>query len=384
MKRIVTYISVLVIPLLNGCIEEFNAGTIQFQDNIVIECVITNQLKHQTVRLSRTFKLEEQGPNNETGATVEIHTPNNTYTFNETEPGIYTSNEAFQAQANTTYTLKVNTSDGRTYESEPTMLTNETQIDDLYAERIISDDGVDGIGIFVDSFDPTNNSRYYGYQFESTHEIIVPLWHENDYIILNNDPFEWTTGPREQEERVCYKTINSVGRMLTNTNFNSEDRVARFMIEFIPLDDIRISTRYSLLLKQYIQNEASYHFHETLNELSLSENIFSQTQAGFIDSNIYSLDNQNDKVAGYFEVSSVSEQRLFINRSDFTDEPYDWNCQVYSPGSFESNFDTTLEVQIKFDRISLVETGPPVLITFRQCGDCTVWGSNIKPDFWID
>ena len=387
-KRILVYIPLLIIPLLNSCIEDFNAATIQFEDAIVIEATVTNELKQQVVKLSRTYKLEESESTQESGAVVQVNTESNTYNFSETEPGVYVSDIAFRAEPNMNYTLSVTASDGRAYISEPAMITTDTPIDTVYAERMINDDGVDGVGVFVDSFDPTNSSKYYGYEYEETYQIIVPLWSPYQFQLINNDPVQFELGLRTQEERVCYNTIRSKGRLLTDTNLLSEDRVSKFLIEFIPMDDLKISTRYSILLKQYIQSLQAYNFHKTLNNLSTSDNLFSQNQPGFIDGNISSVNFPNEKVIGYFEVSTVSEQRLFFNRSDFFQEPYQWPCGTYGAGDLEAEFGQGFDSLLKLGKISYVTggmtPGDPLVVTLINCGDCTTSGSNIKPNFWID
>ena len=59
------------------------------------------------------------------------------------------------------YQLIINTIDGKVYNSKPTQLTQVTPISDVYAERTTDGFNNDGMAIYVDSYDPTNNSNYY-------------------------------------------------------------------------------------------------------------------------------------------------------------------------------------------------------------------------------
>tara|TARA_R110002073_G_scaffold108336_1_gene243309 strand:+ start:19299 stop:20462 length:1164 start_codon:yes stop_codon:yes gene_type:complete len=387
MKKI-TYSILLLLILLstNSCVEEFNAATVEFEDTIVIEATITNELKHQKILLSRTHKLKEDGPNHESGATITVTTSSNTtYTFHETEPGVYLSDIQFSAQPSNNYQLSITSNNGREYRSQPTELTsNASTIENVYTIRETSEDGIDGIVIYVDSFDPTNNSKYYGYEFEETYKIIAPRWVPNGFFITNHNPFRWTIAPRIQEERVCYNTVNSFGRLTTNTTLLSEDRISKFPIKFIPLDDIRISSRYSILLKQYTQSAQAYNFYETLNDLSTSESLLSQNQPGFIAGNIFSPSNPNEKVLGFFEVSSVAQQRIFFNRSDYTNEFFfaDWHCYKNPFQDEPTAFKISQKRIIYFSGGMLPGTSP--VVVSRPCGDCTYFGPNIKPNFWID
>lgn len=370
-----------------SCIEEFNAGTIEFEDAIVIEASITNEFSFQKILLSRTFRFEENGPQAESGAIIQVtSSSNSTYTFHETETGVYISDIQFSAQPTVSYQLSITSSNGRAYTSELTQLTSSSSsIDNIYAMRETNIDGVDGIVVYLDSSDPTNSSKYYGYEFEETYQIIAPKWVPDQFIITNLDPFAFNIGPRTQEERLCYKMVKSQGRLIASTNLLSEDRISKFLVKFFPIDDIRNNSRYSILVKQFTLSAPSHRFFETLNNFSSSESLFSQNQPGFLARNVFSTTNPEEKVLGYFEVSSIAQERFFFNRSDYTIERYPWvTCEP-----FEANPPETLSL------ISLVRTnkvsywagafGPePIFIVNRICGDCTELGSNIKPDFWID
>ncbi|WP_405565992.1 DUF4249 domain-containing protein [Polaribacter sp. Asnod6-C07] len=384
MKKIIYFISIsILLTITNSCIEEFDAATEEFEDALVVEATITNQLKYHNITLTRTYSFEEYEPNVETGATITIETSNNnTYNFSEYTSGVYTSTTMFKAEPGLEYTLSIKTQDGKEYISQNTQLTNVASIDKVYAEKVIDDDGVEGIGLYVDSYDATNNSKYYGYEFEETYKIIAPFWTPDDLILNSSGGF--SVVPRSQEEQICYNTVASKGRLLTNTDLLEEDRISKFLIKFIPNNSISINTRYSILVKQYIQSGESYNYLRVLEEFSSSQSLLSQSQPGFLTSNIYSVNNSNEKVLGFFEVSSISEKRIFFNREDVLDTPYPWVCNIIDPPVNEL---TTL---VRLDRVTLVyekpagEDGGPYDVVTRVCGDCTMSGSNIKPNFWID
>ena len=57
---------ITIILLLKACIEPFEVETKSFESALVIEATIINELKHQEITLSRTFKFEENGAIGET------------------------------------------------------------------------------------------------------------------------------------------------------------------------------------------------------------------------------------------------------------------------------------------------------------------------------
>ena len=387
MKKSIVYIFIpLILFFLSSCIEEFDAATTEFDDIIVIEATVTNELKRQRILLSRTFRFEDNGPINETGATVEVMTStNNRFSFTEASPGTYLSDIEFRAEPGISYQLSVSTSNGRTYISKDTQLTsNSSRIDNVYALKEIDENGAETIGIYVDSSDPTNSSRFYGFEFEETYRIIAPYWVPNGFIVTNQDPFQFTVGRRTQEERVCYATVNSKGRLVTNTDLLQEDRVSQFLIKSIPTDDIRLSSRYSIEVQQYTQSNEAYNFYRTMNSLSNSESLFSQIQPGFLAGNISSVDDPDEKILGFFEVSSVTKERLFFNRFEFINEPYPLFCNITAPSrSILSTFVRFNLVEYYADNVDPSQGGPYFVVQ-RGCGDCTVFGSNVRPSFWVD
>ena len=221
-KLVITTICLL--PLL-GCVEEFEPENITFESALVVEATITNELKTQEVKLSRTFEFQTEEPDPERNANVRLlDDQGNSFGFNEITPGNYHSISEFSAESGRTYTLQITTNNGRSYSSDPAQLTAVTQLDSLYAERIVNNNGQDGVGIFVDSFDPSGNSQNYRYTYEESYRIIAPRWTP---FRLEGDP-EGGCGlfvvPRENEEQVCYATDESTDIIQVSTNSFDEDR----------------------------------------------------------------------------------------------------------------------------------------------------------------
>ena len=201
-----------------GCIEPFDAELSNFESAIVVEATITNELKQQQVFITRTS--EEDGPSTVSNAKVRVIGGGTTFVFEEADSGLYMSSQVFAAQPNTSYQLQITTQEGRTYSSNAVLLPPSTQLDALRAERIINDDGADGIAILVDSFDPTGTSVNYRYTYQETYRVIAPEWRPFDIIAeepSNPNNCEMIKVPRENEERVCYATTLSNGIIQTNT-----------------------------------------------------------------------------------------------------------------------------------------------------------------------
>lgn len=380
---------------ISSCTEQYALQTNTFENALVIESTITNEFKKQKIKITRTYRLEEEEPTIESGATVTVtDNENNIYKF-ELNDSIYVSQTEFQAVSGRKYRLDITTNEGKRYYSTPQTLTTVNEIQSIDA-TVETRDGNRGVEINVNSYDPTGTSKYYRYEYEETYKIIAPKWDDEMTKLAPLVPGEEHQGilvlPRTKETRTCYSTKKEDYIILTSTNNLSEDRV-HFPIRFISNQNYIISHRYSILIKQYIQTIEAYSYYKTLKEISGNGSILSQNQPGFFYGNIKSSDNPNEKVIGFFEVSSVSSKRIFFNYSDlFPREPippYVTDCteriygDCFNPtpecngGALRSAIGGNLLVHLGHSGITYLMVPPP-------CGDCTSFSSNIIPSFWID
>jgi len=396
-----------------GCVDEIPLETESFESVLVVEATITNEDIQQEILLSRSNILDSI-PVQESGATVVVTDDVfNTYSFAETSSGKYLSQSPFSAQPNRSYKLSITTSDGRQYSSSDMQLTQATTIDDIYVERGFNENGIEGVSIFIDSYDPTGNSKFYRHEYEETYKIISPLYSAEEMIpndidfpllpeeqpVINSGQelidFLVTTQLREEQVQICYNTIKSNEILLANTNELVEDRLDKHRVRFIGRDNPEIIHRYSILVKQYVQSIEAYRFYETLKTQSISESVFSDTQPGFLIGNMFSESNPNEKVLGFFEAVSVDSKRVFFNYSDlFPGEelpPFYITCDFYIPDL------------LTVDILSGIWTASPLIqalndgyqyyndftlsihtVVYQECGNCTFLGNNVVPDFWED
>jgi hypothetical protein len=385
----ITYLLLLCFILV-GCTEQYILQTNTYEEALVVEATITNELKHQQIKISKTYRFEEDGPTSESGAEVYVtDNAGNRFDFEE-QSDVYVSTTEFKAEPNREYYLKINTKDGKSYTSSKEILPTETEIESIIP-TVTTVDGQRGVQINVNSYDPLNSSKYYRYEYEETYKIIAPKWVPEKAIITG--PEEITIIPRTEEAQTCYSTKNSVDIILTNTAGLIEDRV-HFPIRFISDQDYIISHRYSILVRQYVQSLAAHTFYKTLKELSGTEGILSQNQPGFFYGNLKSETNPSEKVVGFFEVSSVASKRMFFNYVDlFPGEvrpPYYTECKeekllfCFGPSDECSGTDIIYALEQNtyvyfYQDISTYYHWFPT-----PCGDCTSFSSNIKPPFWIN
>lgn len=394
MKKNIFIKAICIVSLhlvLLSCTEPYALQSNSYESALVVEATLTNELKQHEVKISKTFQLGERQNETENGAIVKMHGDNGTvYDFEQTD-GIYRATTAFQAAQNVFYHLTIETADGNHYVSDEQKLPATNALENITATKTTVD-GVSGVQIAANSFDATNSSKYYRYTFEETYKVIVPNWSPNKLLFTNADVVIIALRD-DPQTRVCYSTNSSKYINITSTADLSEDRVSNYPIHFIPQNDNRIANRYSILVKQYVQNYEAFNFYRILKSFSSSENILSQVQPGFIYGNIQCTTNPNEKIIGLFDVATVSERRIFFNYEDlFPGElrpDYIDNCEIFEfdAGCFgitcTANGYHALKSGYLTGKLAYYQnTGNIYKMVKPVCGDCTTFSSNLIPPFW--
>lgn len=382
-----TFLLLAIAMGVASCVEEIPLESEGFEEAVVIEGTITNELQQHEIKLSRVYAIDSTGPSSLSGADIRV-IGNSEFVFQESEPGIYVSKDSFAAQPGVDYELSILVN-GQEYRSQTAQLPGRSSIGQLDANRV-DYQGEDGVAITLNNQTSTGDANYFRYEFTETFKFTSNMFKSTDIIIEDGLA---KLVPKQKEEYTCYQTNNSQDIILANTNSFSEDSVNDLLINFIDSDHPKISNRYSLLVKQYVINREAYSYYQILEELSGSENIFSQSQPGYFEGNIENINNPDEKVIGFFNVSSVSTKRIYFNYEDFYD-PDGIRPKFVSDASCEVTFPTieVLKKQLENNGVRWYETPiplpldqeRPVYVVPRRCVDCTVFGTNEKPEFWED
>lgn len=394
MKLRTLYFGILFIVSLCfiRCTEPFKLVTQSFQDALVVEATITNELKHQEIKLSRTYALESENQALETNANVRIEDSNNNlYNFHETQSGVYQSNDLFQAVEGVSYQLLISTTDGKKYSSSKEYLPTKVDIDKVYTE-LVTKDGEEGIQVLVDSKAGSGDANFFRYEYEEAYKIVTPAYSPYDMVFSNvtNDGTDYTINfvLKSVDGSVCYGTNNSTNIILTSSNSSTENKVLSFPLRFIPIDDAKIGNRYSILVKQYVQSAEAYNFYKVLRDLGTDASVLVDNQPGFVQGNMFSQHDPNEKVIGFFDVSSVTvSNRLYFNYEDFELDPppYFYDCNYLDLNTVEPRSKFMLYDKVQYGGLKFYsENNGIYTIVSRNCGDCTAFASNIRPEFWED
>ena len=217
----------------------------------------------------------------------------------------------------------------------------------------------------VSTHDPANQCNFYRWDFTETWEFRLPYTYET----IKN--------------RICWKTAESKNIFVKNTSSLKEDRVVKFPLNFITTETDRLTVKYSLLLRQYSLNQDEYNYWDKLQRLNEATGGLYDIVPMSIEGNIHCVNYPDEKVLGFFRVSSVSSKRLFIKNtlSGFPDFYMYCPVDTVSINQRIPNLNVSVFI-IDFLPGDSPFSGSYVLTDRRECADCTVKGSNVMPPFW--
>jgi len=384
----------LFILLFSECIKPIELDSIiDHESTLIVDALLTNELKHQVVKLTKSIPLDSTVALKEADAQIKIMDNNNVvYDFSETEKGVYVSNNLFKAEKGKKYTLEILTSDGVRYFSTEEEIVGYNAIDAVSIKKETNKFNEEVLSVYVQSDGSNNkNAQYYRYRLEETYKIIAPEWRNMmfdraklpEIVLVANVDFD----------KICYGSNETTEIILKESSFLSENSI-EFPIYQFKEDDFKIAHRYSALVKQYVQSPEAHAYSKKIAQNATSQSLLTQSQPGALIGNITS----EKKVIGYFEVSSVSEKRVFFSHSDFFE--YNQFYAVYAEScsspyfphlkSYDRSGNVTYPLREAIASGDWVYLRPheysleKYYLIKRGCGDCKKYGSNIKPSFWID
>ncbi|TCI95024.1 DUF4249 domain-containing protein [Tenacibaculum sp. M341] len=396
MKRNTLHILFFLIMVLNNsCVEPFENENIAFDDLLVVEARITNENKHHIIKLSRTIQIDSINNIPEKQSIVcVIDEAQNVYNFSEISEGIYKSDVTFEAALGKKYKLNIKTKDKGEFTSTFESITGVSEIKNINYSIEENNLKEEIIQISLDSKSLEKNARYYLFEYEETYKLVAPYWTPFELELVPYPP-ENILVKSDQGGHVCYKTDFSNKIIQSETQSLSEGDLKGFVVRSISTQNYIVAHRYSILIKQYVQSLEAYSFYQALKRFSESEGIFLENQVGFIQGNITSENDDNRQVIGFFEVSSVSEKRIFFNSEDLNIDVinnYPEECILVTPAVLSGDGESKPLLNALSNgyqywdlNSNVSDTMPgPYYVVNDSCADCRFVGEAEKPDFWID
>jgi hypothetical protein len=372
MKISVKILFPVILFIAGSCISQFVPQTDEARSFLVVEGLLTDQKSSYKIKISRSTAIGSKKPGPVvTGCVVYVSDDKgNRFNFKEKPSGTYKSDSLiFRGVVGRKYVLHITTG-LRSYETFPVEMKQVPPIDSLNADIVYKNtytlgEPVPGYQVYINTHDPENKCNYYRWDFTETWEFRLPYTYET----IKN--------------RICWKTAESKNIFVKNTSSLTEDRVVKFPLNFITTETDRLTVKYSVLLRQYSLNPDEFNYWDKLQRLTEESGGLYDIVPTSIEGNIHCVNYPDEKVLGFFSVSSVSYKRLFIKNTlrGFPD------FYMYCPTDTVNEHAKIPFLNVSVWIIAVIFTESPagndyVLTDTKACADCSVSGSTVMPPYW--
>jgi Domain of unknown function (DUF4249) len=380
MKRLKHIILILIVLNLGGlnCKEVYTPPAIKNNPNLlVVDGIVVSGNDSTVITLSRTRSIADTIPSvKELNARISVVGVTGVeYPFIELGNGQYGVDQ-LTLDAGTQYQLKIITADGNEFRSDLSSLQTSPPIDSVYFNQ----DSSFNVHVYLNTHDPTNQTKYYRWQYVETWE-----YHSAYASVLNYNNGDII--PRTLDDQIfrCYRSQPSSSIEVVSTTQLSSSTVNKYEVTFVPNGSEQISQQYSDLIKQYALPLDAFNFWQNLKRNTENLGSLFDLQPFTELGNIKCVNNPTVNCIGFISFTTLQEKRIFISKNDL----YGWS---YFPYYGDCTIDTIPVPDISkyfqppggpyFNSLIGTDNGP-YLLASTICVDCTYHGgTTVKPAFW--
>jgi hypothetical protein len=375
--------------LLPACTDPYMPDVIATPPSYLVVDGFLNSQGVTTIRLSRTTAVAATAaPPAETGATVYIEDEAGRRTTLRENPNRTYTSAATVLNTARKYRLHIFTTRRDEYVSDYVPVKTTPAIDNVSWRT-----DNDGLNIYVNTHDATNATQYYRWETDETWEILPPYNPLVEYVNGAMRPIQ-TPYPA-----ICWGNVHSNAVQIAKTTALTQDVVADFRVRQLPTTSERLYTRYSILVQQHALTKEEYAYWELLRKNTESIGSLFDPQPAQLTGNVRCLSNTAAVALGFVGAHSLTEQRIFIRRSEL---PGAWRV----PSGYESCVppdtvflykpmpsDPIAKIQGAFSGSGYLPIEPlygsggnnqvdAYTGKSRDCIDCRTRGSSVKPSYW--
>ena len=324
LKRLIYLL--LLLPM--SCIDPYQVDVPEGQQLLTVEGLIHTGLGPHSITLTRsdTYGSVFEGlVRPVTGATVVVRDNEGQIIFlseGQEARGSYFTPLGFRAESGKSYTLQIQTADGKVYTSLPEQVESAPEIEDISIKTVtVPVEGEtsprSGVQLISEINDPADQNNFYFWRLSP---IVYVLETRPDLFTPRPTPESPGRDPQPKPCcAICFRTETTGNQSLfiaQDDSFNG--LTTRIPAGFIEDDGLRFVNTLRVDLNQYAISQEAYRFLRLVKQQAeISGSIFDPPPAT-IRGNMISLDNPEEVVLGYFIVAGESSKRIYIDKSDLT------------------------------------------------------------------
>jgi hypothetical protein len=364
-----------IILIASGCTKALELpDTTPDNSILVVEGDIKTGTNSENIfKLSRLKPLFEVDEVPELNAQVEIVAENGTkWALTDQKNGEYTGSPFLPT--NIPLAVRIQTSDGKTYESA---FQNSLTSPDIDSVTFKQEEG--GVRLYVHASNNSASSKNYRWTYTET-------WENRSRYETYHDFVNGDIVPRPLGDQIyrCWKSEGEKNVIVNNTTELGQDVISYQPIAFIPNLSEKFYTRYSVNVQQIAITKEAYDFWEILRKnTELTGSLF-DPQPSIMPTNIKCTNDPTRKAVGFVSVGKVSEKRIFILNSELNLWPTrneNASCAASEMPRFIA--ERFLSQNKDYLPAYLVTAGGGFGVAPRGCVDCRLNGGiNVEPTFW--
>jgi hypothetical protein len=364
----------MVVFTILGCVEPYSPEIINEDVSLlVVDGFLNSAGGSATVKLTRTIPVySASAAPPELKAQVKVSDENgNEYSLIEKGNGVY-EKTGIPIDEHQRYSLFIQTVTNEQYISESVPVKISPKIDSVFWIP-----GNDGIRFYLNTKDDNNDTRYYRWEATETYEYRSA--YGSIYKLRNGRPI-----PRPVDEQInlCWRTIPPTNILISSSIATNDDVIDNFELNFIPKGSIKLSQRYSLLVRQFAVTEKAFDYWRELEQSTEKVGGLFDPMPSQITGNIRNVSNPQKAALGYFSAGTFSEKRIFVS---FYDLPN--NLQEYATGCTMDTIPARELSNYSDNTLIIGSYGDPMPIGYMtaksSCIDCRLHGgTTTKPSFW--
>jgi hypothetical protein len=346
--------------------------------SLVVEGLLNSGQAPTVIRLSRTVNLNDTAKiKYELGAQVTVEGENGSkFTLTGNTKGEY-SIVQLSLDGNVKYRVRIRTTDSKEYLSDFVPVQTAPPIDNIVWKR--KEDGLQpGIQIFLNSHDDQNKTKYYRWEYDETWEFHSPYPSYYEYVnglfIPRPDPTKlW----------MCWRSEPSNTILVGSSAQLAQDVISLAPITLVPFGSIKMTVRYSILVRQYALTKEAYDYWDILRKNTEQVGTLFDPQPSHLKSNIHCTSVPDEQVIGFISAGTITEKRIFITNDEVRPWNYFHNCgdetEVF-PMDYVGFFGSHTLIPTRAHTVMGVAIS--YYGSYPSCVDCTLSGTNVKPSFW--
>lgn len=335
--------------LIGSCIDRIEIKIPDsYSSQLVVDGLITDEPGPYTVRLTKSVRVEKflkLSQESITHAKVIISdSEGNSEVLAEKSPGIYqTKINGIQGVVGREYSIRIETEEGKIYESEPDRMNAVGEVDSLYYQfesyLPLNDQERYGFRFYADSESPEGENTFLRLKFTQTFEIdAYPELHIIGMCVPDPRPCSGRIftefGLKTVSECTCCKcwvTVDEKQPHVTDNQFVINGKAKKIEVGFVPLEYFPFQLgKYRVEVKQMSLSRKAFDYWRIIQSQKEGVASLFQPPTGRIRTNVYSK-NGSEEVQGLFYASAVKKKQRYLTFNDFSFTLFsripNWGCE---------------------------------------------------------